>query len=237
MTETENPNQDSNDGAAEAAEEARMIRIMQYCDGMLTPRDAAAVAEEIARDPAAARLAAEFSAGAAAARMAWAELESGPVPFDLARRVKHAAEGSAQSRRVVRSPADLRFAATLLVGCLLGAFGLALVQQHGLVPGIGQSGLRLAGSETSTDDAWKPALLSALAKDPATTPIAFDVAGGGTATLQIARWFDSAAGQRCAEFTTTGTMAAQPAGAGDAIRGGIACRKTDGSWDVIEPGE
>src|SRR3954464_15338568 len=86
-------NEDQKDGGPDAAEEERMIRIMQYCDGVLPAREAALVAEEIARDPEAAQLAAEMSAGADAARIAWGDAASGPVPLELARRVTHSARG------------------------------------------------------------------------------------------------------------------------------------------------
>src|SRR5919197_1738468 len=86
MTSDDRQNQDEKDGTLTAAEEERMIRIMQYCDGVLPAREAARVADEIARDPEAARLAAEMSAGARAAQAAWGNLDAGPVPFELARR-------------------------------------------------------------------------------------------------------------------------------------------------------
>ena len=251
MSEPENQNRDApgipengaaqNRDAAEAAEEARMIRIMQYCDGVLPPREAASVADEIAADPAAARLAAEISAGADAARIAWSDLEAGPVPFDLARRVTQAARvpSSAQSqdRGPGRAPGrthgswigqaiDLRIAASLLIGCLVGALGLMLVERNG------DQGLRLAGADQASvqqasggERIWLPALMSALARDPENTAVAVGVSGDGK-SVRIARWFDTATGQRCAEFVKA------QAGAKDS--GGIACRKTDGSWDLIE---
>src|SRR3954469_1647597 len=87
MQSDDRQNEQPQDGDIDAAEEERMIRIMQYCDGVLPAREAAAVAEEIARDPHAARLAAEMSAGADAAQIAWGSVDSGPVPLELARRV------------------------------------------------------------------------------------------------------------------------------------------------------
>src|SRR3954451_4540156 len=104
-------NEDQKDGVPDAAEEERMIRIMQYCDGVLPAREAAAVADEIARDPEAARLAAEMAAGANAARSAWGEVDADPLPFDLARRVTQSA------RRPVQAPAkiDWKIAAALVL--------------------------------------------------------------------------------------------------------------------------
>jgi hypothetical protein len=224
MQSDDRPDEDQKEGARDAAEEERMIRIMQYCDGVLPAREAALVAEEIARDPEAARLAAEMSAGADAARIAWGDADTGPVPLELARKVTLAARGSVSGARTVT--ADWRIAAALVVGVGLGMAGL-LVAQHG-----GEQGLRLAGSERApdavqpSDTSWQPALMSALAKDPATPQITFSGASGGENAVSIARWFDTATGLRCAEFakSTAGTVTA----------GGIACRKPDGGWDVIE---
>jgi hypothetical protein len=212
-----------NDGI-DAAEEERMIRIMQYCDGVLPAREAALVAEEIARDPDAARLAAEMSAGADAARAAWNKFDTGPVPFELARRVAQSARAPMPATRRPQV-VDWRTAASLVVGVGLGMLGL-LMAQHG-----GEQGLRLAGSERvsatveGVDPSWQPALMTALAKDPETTSVTFG-ASGTENTVKVARWFDTATGMRCAEFakSTSGTINA----------GGIACRKPDGGWDVIE---
>ena len=212
-------------GDIDAAEEERMIRIMQYCDGVLPAREAALVADEIARDPDAARLAAEMSAGADAARAAWNRFDSGPVPFELARRVAQSARAPMQATSR-SAAADWRIAASLIVGVALGMLGL-LLAQHG-----GDQGLRLAGSERtrnaaaeSADPSWQPALMTALAKDPEMTSVSFG-ASGTENTVKGARWFDTATGMRCAEFakSTSGTVNA----------GGIACKKPDGGWDVIE---
>jgi anti-sigma factor RsiW len=222
MQSDDRDNEDQKDGALDAAEEERMIRIMQYCDGMLPAREAARVADEIARDPEAARLAAEMSAGAKAAQAAWGNMDSGPVPFELARRVTQTA------RQPVRNPirVDWKIAASLVVGIGLGMLGLMLAQH-------GDSGLRLAGTERDSaplttdhsDRSWEPALMTALAQDPETTPVAFGDAGAATA-VGVARWFDTAAGLRCAEFART---------SGNAVTGGgVACKKPDGGWDVIE---
>jgi hypothetical protein len=217
MQSDDRPNGEHKDDGIAAAEEERMIRIMQYCDGVLPAREAAAVADEIARDPEAARLAAEMSAGAQAARSAWGDVDAGPVPFDLARRVTQSA------RRPAPAPAriDWRIAAALVLGVALGTLGL-LVAQHS------DGGLRLAGTERETlgqgsDPAWQPALMAALAKDPETAQIAF---GTGNTAVNVARWFDTAAGLHCAEFARTD--------GGAVTGGGIACRKPDGGWDVIE---
>jgi hypothetical protein len=216
--------QDSLKGdAIDAAEEERMIRIMQYCDGVLPAREAALVAEEIARDPDAARLAAEMSAGADAARAAWTNFDTGPVPFELARRVAQSARAPMPAARRPQA-VDWRIAASLVVGVGLGMLGMLMAQQ-------GEQGLRLAGSERlqatveTSDPAWQPALMAALAKDPETTSVSFG-ASGTENTVKVARWFDTAAGLRCAEFakSTSGTVNA----------GGIACKKPSGGWDVIE---
>ena len=203
-----------------------MIRIMQYCDGVLPAREAAAVAEEIARDPHAARLAAEMSAGADAARTAWSKFDSGPVPFELARRVAQSAREPVKISRRAAS-VDWRVAAALVVGVGIGMLGLMLAQHGGA-----QDGLRLAGSErvqpatnASADPSWQPALMTALAKDPETTSVTFGPSGTEN-TVRVARWFDTATGLRCAEFAK--------ATAGAVTAGGIACKKPEGGWDVIE---
>jgi anti-sigma factor RsiW len=211
--------------AIDPAEEERMIRIMQYCDGVLPAREAALVAEEIARDPEAARLAQEMSSGASAARAAWGKFDSGPVPFALARRVTQTARTPIPVRRI--AAADWRIAAALLVGIAVGALGLLLARQGG------DQGLRLAGSDrgeiagqTVADASWQPALMSALAKDPENASVTFSAASGAENTVSVARWFNTAAGLRCAEFAKST--------AGAVTAGGIACRKSDGGWDVIE---
>jgi anti-sigma factor RsiW len=224
MPSDDQQNEDQKDAALDAAEEARMIRIMQYCDGVLPAREAALVAEEIARDPTAARLAAEMSAGATAARVAWGNADSGPVPFELARRVAQSARGPLQGTRT--SIPDWRTAAALVAGVVLGAMGL-LVAQHG-----GGQGLRLAGSDQApggvqvSDRSWQPALMGVLAKDPETASVVFAGASGSKNAVSVARWFDTATGLRCAEFAKST--------AGAVTAGGIACRRSDGGWDVIE---
>jgi len=218
------PNEEPKDGTLDAAEEERMIRIMQYCDGVLPAREAALVADEIARDPEAARLASEMSSGANAARAAWGSFDSGPVPFALARRVAQTAREPVRSGRVMT--VDWRMAASLVIGIGLGMLGL-LIAQHG-----GEQGLRLAGSDKVQDNvqvsqaSWQPALMSALAKDPETASVAFSGAVGSENAVRVARWFNTAAGLRCAEFSKSSS--------GAVTAGGIACRKSDGGWDVIE---
>jgi anti-sigma factor RsiW len=193
------------------AAEARIVRIMRYRDGRLTPPEAEAVAAELAADPEAAAIAEALALGDNAARAAWAELESGPVPLALARRVTEAARKRPASLRT-----SWRAAAAIVVGLGLGVAGLVLMRG-------GEHGLRLAGVETNgaADPTWKPALVSALAQEPALTQVAFK---DGKASVAIARWFDTASGMRCAEYTISG----------DAAKGGIACRRHDGGWDVIE---
>lgn len=208
-------NDDLKDGALDRAEEERMIRIMQYCDGVLPAREAALVAEEIARDPEAARLAAELSSGADNARLAWGNIDADPVPLELARRVTQAARGVTGNPKPIA--ADWRMAAALVVGVALGMLGLSMAQ-HGA-----DQGLRLAGSDqAASDTSWQPALMSVLAKDPETASVAF----GNENTVSVARWFDTATGLRCAEFAQSS--------AGAVTAGGIACKKAEGGWDIIE---
>jgi hypothetical protein len=216
-------NEHQKDGSLDAADEGRMIRIMQYCDGVLPAREAALVAEDIARDPEAAQLAAELSSGANAARVAWGNVDSEPVPFDLARRVTQSARRPIQAART--GTADWRMAAALVVGAALGMLGL-LVAQHG-----GEEGLRLAGADNglagdAADSVWQPVLMSLLAKDPEASRATFSVASGAENEVSIARWFNTEAGLRCAEFSKST--------AGAVTAGGIACKKPDGGWDVIE---
>jgi len=225
MQSDDRQNEQPEDGDIDAAEEERMIRIMQYCDGVLPAREAAAVAEEIARDPHAARLAAEMSAGADAARTAWSKFDSGPVPFELARRVAQSAREPVKTARPA-ALIDWRIAASLVVGVGIGMLGLMLAQHDGA-----EDGLRLAGSEriqpetASADPSWQPALMTALAKDPETTSVTFGPSGTEN-TVRVARWFDTATGLHCAEFAK--------ATAGAVTAGGIACKKPQGDWDVIE---
>lgn len=217
-------NDEPKESAVDVAEEERMIRIMQYCDGVLPAREAALVAEEIARDPEAARLAMEMSAGADAARIAWGDADSRPVPLELARRVTQSARGPVRTAPPVT--ANWRMAAALLVGIALGMLGL-LVAQHS-----GEQGLRLAGSDRAqdvvqvSDASWQPALMRALAKDPEAARVIFSGASGTENAVSIARWFSTEAGLRCAEFAKST--------AGAVTAGGVACKKPDGGWDVIE---
>ena len=229
MQSDDHDNDEIDDGTLGAAEEERMIRIMQYCDGTLSAREAALVADEIARDPEAARLAAELSSGAEMARSAWGDVDSSPVPFALARRVTQSARQPVRSR--TRFNLDWRVAASFAAGIALGMLGL-LLSQHD------DAGLRLAGVDRSTnttssaqssDPSWQPALMTALAKDPEKTQIAFGGASGTENAVRVARWFDTATGLHCAEFAKT--MGDHPA------TGGIACKKPDGGWDVIEQQE
>lgn len=203
-------------GEIDTATEARMIRIMRYCDGDLPPQEAAAVAQEIAADPASADLVESFALGDAAARSAWAELESGPVPLAMARRVSEAAHKRPALAMSTAAP-SWRMAAAIMVGLAMGALGMMLI-------GRGEDhGLRLAGTEAPGADAvWRPALVAALRQDPALGSISFGQ--DGKDSIAIVRWFDTASAMRCAEYTLS---------RGAAHGGGIACRRGDGGWDVI----
>jgi len=218
-------NDEQKDGARDAAEEERMIRIMQYCDGVLPAREAMRVAEEITRDPEAARLAAELTAGAKAAELAWGDLNASPVPLELARRVTQAARNPAQGAG--RARADWRMAASFVAGIGLGVLGLLASQHHD------DQGLRLAGATDGPGSAsgqpWAPALIHALSKDPALSSVAFGGTAGAEDMISVTRWFDTSTGLHCAEFIKAIAGASQP--------GGIACKKADGSWDVIEQSE
>ena len=202
----------SND-TIDTAAEAQMIRIMNYRDGRLSPQEAAAVAAEIAADPTAAELAEAFAVGDDAARAAWADLESGPVPLALARRVTEAARTAPVAKPML---SGWRAAAAVVIALGLGVAATALMQRD--------HGLRLAGIETAggADPAWKPALVNALGQDPALANVAFK---DGKASLGITRWFDTGTAMRCAEYTISGEAS---------TTGGIACRRHDGGWDVIE---
>jgi hypothetical protein len=68
--------------------------------------------------------------------------------------------------------------------------------------------------------------MTVLGKDPETARVTFGGAAGAESSVGIVRWFDTATGLHCAEFSRSS------AGAADA--GGIACRKRDGGWDVLE---
>lgn len=56
--------------------------------------------------------------------------------------------------------------------------------------------------------------------------MSFGGASGTEKAVSVARWFDTATGLHCAEFAKTS--------AGAPASGGIACKKPDGGWDVIE---
>jgi anti-sigma factor RsiW len=202
-----------NDDTIDAATEARMIRIMRYRDGQLSPQEAEAVAAEIAADPAAAELAEAFAVGDTAARAAWAELESGPVPLALARRVTEAARQRPVARPML---SGWRAAAAVVVALGVGV-AAAILMQHD------RGGLHLAGVDDGTaDPGWKPALVSALGQEPALTQVGFK---DGKATVAITRWFSTGTAMRCAEYAISD---------GAVTGGGIACRRHDGGWDVIE---
>jgi len=200
------------DDPIDAATEARMIRIMHYRDGRLAAEEAEAVAAEIAADPEAAALAEAFSVGDAAARAAWADLESGPVPLALARRVTEAARMRPPARPML---SGWRAAAAVVVALAVGVVATAVMQRD--------HGLRLAGVETKggADPAWKPALVTALGQDPALAEVGFK---DGKARVAITRWFETGTAMRCAEYQISG----------DDAKGGIACRRHNGGWDVIE---
>jgi hypothetical protein len=199
----------------ETEEDARLIRIMRYRDGRLPPHEAEAVANEIASDPEAARIAEAITAGDIAARSAWADLESGPVPLALARSVSEAARASKPQPAAFQ----WRMAAGLVIGLALGALGATLMQRGS------EHGLRLAGGtgEAGASD-WKPALIAALQKEPELAQVGFGE--GAASTVAVIRWFATSTAMHCAEYTI--------ATGGTADRGGIACRKRDGGWDVIE---
>jgi hypothetical protein len=149
-------------------------------------------------------------------RAAWADLESGPVPLALARRVTEAA----RARPVAAPPAAFsgwRAAAAAVVALCVGVAATTLTMQR-------DHGLRLAGLDTAgvADPAWKPALVNALAQEPALALVAFK---GGKASVAVTRWFDTGTSMRCAEYKIAGDTA---------TAGGIACRRHDGGWDVIE---
>jgi anti-sigma factor RsiW len=201
--------------AIDVAAEARLIRIMRYRDGRLTPHEAEAVAAELAADPEAAEIAESFGVGDAAARSAWADLESGPVPLALARRVTEVARV-----RPMALPGftGWRAAAAVVISLSVGAAAVVLMQHDG------RPGLRLAGVEggSASDPAWKSALATVLRQEPALAEVGF---ADGKASVAITRWFDTATAMRCAEYRIAGEVAKG---------GGIACRRRDGGWDVIE---
>ena len=200
------------DETIDAEMEARMIQLMRYRDGRLSPQEAEAVEAEIAADPETAALAESFALGDEAARAAWAELESGPVPLALARRVTEAARARPAAAAAFTG---WRAAAAVVIGLALGVAATVVLQHPG------DHGLRPAGVDGGTDPSWKPALITALGKDPALTQVA---SADGKAQVAIIRWFDTTSALRCAEYTISG----------DAKGGGIACRRRDGGWDVIE---
>jgi len=109
-----------------------------------------------------------------------------------------------------------RAAAAVVVAVALGVAATVLMRG-------GDHGLRLAGVQATGagDPSWKPALVAALRQEPALAEVGFK---DGKGSVAITRWFDTASAMRCAEYSISG----------DAAKGGIACRRGDGGWDVIE---
>lgn len=196
-----------------------MIRVMQYCDGVLPPAEADAVAREIAADPALQALAQDLTAGGRAAHDTMAVFERQPVPLALARAVATAPQAPAAQ------PWYRSQIAAALIGLVVGAGVLGIWSARDQA-----DGMRLAGAQQN-DEAMSPtgfrvALLSGLEAGPALTTHSYVMTDQGNARgeVSVLRWFDLASGASCAEFNQVQ--------AGQVLAGGLACRKADG-WEIV----
>ena len=201
-----------------------MVKVMQYCDGTLSPQEAADVARAIESDPALQALAADFAAGADLAKETMGVLDNAPVPFALARSI--VAPAASPQRGIVREFLHGRVAAAVL-GIALGAAGL------GMLSSLNQrdEGLRLAGAEAPHEDGlsneFRGALFAALQAKPALTAHSYVLVDEGSmkeGQVTVLRWFDLATGASCAEFSQQE--------AGQAIAGGVACQGKQG-WEIV----
>jgi len=205
-----------------------LTRVMQYCDGTLSARDAAIMAEEIAADPVLQALADDLRVGANAAREALAPVVNQPVPLAMVRNiVSSRSTQPAPSARGFFSQALAGKVAAALIGLAVGAASIGL-----WLSADQPEGLRLAGSDTQGEDAvgssaFRAALLSALSAQPelATRPYALSDQASGQGQVSVLRWFQLASGTPCAEFAQE-----QSATIGS---NGIACRRVDGGWELI----
>lgn len=200
-----------------------LTRVMQYCDGTLDPKEAALVAQQIANDAELQALADDLRLGASAVRDVMAVLTNLPVPIALARSTSPAPTAHRTFGKVTSL---LRHqAAAAVVGLVVGAaaIGFWSASQH-------EAGLRLASSPEERElfsAASRAALLSSLSAKPELVNTPFNLPGqtGAQGTISVVRWFDLATGASCAEFAQI-----QPVGI---VASGIACQRTDGSWDLI----
>jgi hypothetical protein len=196
-----------------------MIRVMQYCDGVLPPAEAERVAREIAADPALQALANDLTAGAQVARDTMAAFERQPVPLALARAVANAPKAPAAQ------PWYRSQIAAAVMGLVVGAGALGIWSAREET-----GGMRLAGV-AQTDEAMSPtgfrvALLSGLEAGPALTTHSYVMRDQGNVQgeVSVLRWFDLASGASCAEFNQIE--------AEHVLAGGIACRNADG-WEIV----
>jgi anti-sigma factor RsiW len=200
-----------------------LIRVMQYCDGTLDPEEAALVAQQIAGNAELQALADDLRLGASAAHDVMAVLTNLPVPIALARSTSPAPTGYWTSGKVVSVFRQQVAAAVIGLAVGAAAVGFWSASQH-------ETGLRLAGSSENSElfsAASRAALFSSLSAKPELVNTPFNLPGqtGVQGTISVVRWFDLATGSPCAEFTQT-----QPVGV---VASGIACRRNDGSWDLI----
>jgi hypothetical protein len=196
-----------------------MIRVMQYCDGVLPPAEADEVARAIAADPALQTLANDLTAGAQIARDTMAAFERQPVPLALARAVATA------PKLPTAQPWYRSQIAAAVMGLVVGAGALGIWSAHDET-----DGMRLAGA-TPADEAMAPtgfrvALLSALEAGPALTTHSYIMADQGNVQgeVSVLRWFELASGASCAEFNQVES--------GNMLAGGLACRNADG-WEIV----
>ncbi|WP_374384151.1 hypothetical protein [Dongia sp.] len=200
-----------------------MVKVMQYCDGTLSPQDAADVARAIEADPALQALAADFAAGADLAKQTMGVLDKQPVPFALARSI--VAPATTPQRGIVREFLHGRLAAAIM-GIAVGAAALGMLSSFDR----SDDGMRLAGAEAPHDDGFsnefRGALFAALQAKPALTAHSYVLVDEGNmeGRVSVLRWFDLASGATCAEFNQEE--------AGQVLAGGVACQSKQG-WEIV----
>lgn len=205
-------------------------RIMQYCDGTLSPGEAARVAREIGADPKLQQLADDLARGSNLARETMSGLMKDPVPLQLARAIATAPDPAAPSPQ---RPwfVTMREAAAVLAGVLIGAAAIGFYQSGEQQ----EAGLRLAslpetmenqaaGSVTSA--AMKSSLMALLQTPGQLRTLSYKDSTelNKIATISLVSWFQMSDGSDCAEFRVQNDSS-------DASYG-FACQR-GGRWDVV----
>lgn len=198
-------------------------RIVAYLDGELPPAERDAVAQAIAGDPAATRMAAEMQAAALAAAAAFADMAATPAPERLGRLLAERTILSFQPRRAAWRRA--------IVPAAAASIGLLLLASIALVPRERGAPLRPAsdGDTNPAQDRFTAALYGALDSARSGETVAYGAPSpqaGGQITLlgELA----TRSGLACREFS-----AETHGGGSGMVQAGIACRRPDQGWDVL----